>query len=333
VAAELTDFSGTSLMDVAAGRYDPAVLEAFGIGDLAHLLPPLVRSADVCGEVTPGAAKDTGLRAGTPVAGGMFDIDACGLATGLVDERQISMIAGTWSCNQYIATRPVVDDVFMTSCYSIPGYYLMLEGSATSASNLEWFVTEFFGAEKREAARQGRSVYDVTNDLVAATRPDAAPIVFLPFLYGSHASPDAKAALLGLSGWHTRGDVLRAIYEGVAFSHRWHVERLLRFRPRPEEICLTGGAARSPVWVRIFADVFQTPIRLPDGTELGALGAAIAAGVAAGCFKDFREAVGAMVHSLRTQAPDPSTAGVYEAKYERYKRAVAALDPVWRSLS
>jgi len=333
VAAELTDFSGTSLMDVAAGKFDPAVLEAFGIGDLAHLLPPLVRSADVCGEVTPGAARDTGLRAGTPVAGGMFDIDACGLATGLVDERQICMIAGTWSCNQYIATRPVVDDVFMTSCYSIPGYYLMLEGSATSASNLEWFVTEFFGAEREQAAREGRSVYDVTNDLVAATRPDAAPIVFLPFLYGSHASADAKAALLGLSGWHTRGDVLRAIYEGVAFSHRWHVERLLQFRPRPEAICLTGGAARSPVWVRIFADIFQTPIRLPDGTELGALGGAIAAGVAAGCFKDFREAVGAMVHVSRTQAPDPSPAGVYEAKYARYKRAVAALDPVWRSLS
>jgi L-xylulokinase len=159
IRAELTDMSGTSLMNVGTGAYDAEVLEAFGVADLADLLPPLVRTADVCGGVTAEAAAATGLREGTPVAGGMFDIDACSLSSGLVDERPLCMVAGTWGNNQYVSRTPVVDeDVFMTSCYSIPGYYLMLEGSATSASNLEWFVTEFFGAEKEKAERQGRSV-------------------------------------------------------------------------------------------------------------------------------------------------------------------------------
>ncbi|HUT01911.1 MAG TPA: FGGY family carbohydrate kinase, partial [Phycisphaerae bacterium] len=85
IAAELTDMSGTSLMNVGTADYDDEVLEAFGIGEMRDLLPPLVRSADICGEVTADAAAETGLAQGTPVAGGMFDIDACGLSTGLTD--------------------------------------------------------------------------------------------------------------------------------------------------------------------------------------------------------------------------------------------------------
>ena len=330
IRAERTDFSGTSLLNVRTGDYDPRILEAFGIADLAGLLPPLVATADVCGRVTAQAAAETGLQAGTPVAGGLFDIDACALACGITGEGPLCMIAGTWGNNQYVSKTPVVDDIYMTSCFSIPGYYLMLEGSATSASNLEWFVTQFFGAEKEKAQGQGRSVYDVCNDLVAATRPEDAGIVFLPFLFGSNANPDARACLVGLGGWHTRGHVLRAIYEGIVFSHRGHVERLMRFRPMPEVIRLTGGAARSEAWVKVFADGFQVPVQLPDGTELGALGAAIAAAVAVGCHRDYAEAVGAMVRFSRIQEPDPAQKAVYEAKYERYRNVVAALDPIWK---
>jgi L-xylulokinase len=333
IAAELTDFSGTSLLNVGAGDYDDEVLEAFGIAEMRGLLPPLVRSADICGEVTPEAAAETGLAEGTPVAGGMFDIDACGLATGLTDEGPLCMIAGTWGNNQYISKTPVVDeDVFMTSCYAIPDYYLMLEGSATSASNLEWFVTEFFAAERQAAGEKGQSVFDLVNDLVAATTPEETAIVFLPFLYGSNVNPDAKCSLIGLNNYHGRGHVLRAIYEGVVFGHRFHVDRLLKFRSMPERIRFTGGAARSEVWVQIFADCFGVPVDIPEGTELGALGAAILAAVASGCYDSFEAAVGAMVKFTRTQEPDASRKDLYDAKYARYTRVIEALDPVWREL-
>jgi L-xylulokinase len=347
VHAELTDMSGTSLLSVRDMAYDDGLLAAFGIADLRRLLPPLVRSADICGHVTPQAAAETGLKAGTPVAGGMFDIDACGLSSGLTDESQLCMIAGTWGNNQYISRTPVVsEDVFMTSCYAIPGYYLMLEGSATSASNLEWFVTEFMrpvgaavgaalsgrpdsGAHAGAPLPEGRSVYDLCNDLVAATKPEDASIVFLPFLYGSNAGPDAKACFLGLNGWHTRGHVLRAIYEGVVFGHKRHVDRLLKFRSMPATIRLTGGAARSQVWMQIFADIFQTPIETPDGTELGALGAAIGASVAAGCHPSYEAAIAAMVRFSRRQEPNPAARETYQAKERLYHRYIAALGPVW----
>ncbi|MHC4757554.1 MAG: FGGY-family carbohydrate kinase [Planctomycetota bacterium] len=334
VYAELTDMSGTSLMNVGTGEYDSEVLEAFGIAEFQELLPPLKLTADICGQITKEAAKQTGLKEGTPVAGGMFDIDACGLASGIVNESQLCMVAGTWGNNQYISDKPVVDeDVFMTSCYSIPGYYLMLEGSATSASNLEWFVTQFFEAERENAKQKGGSVYGLCDELVGSVKPEESNITFLPFLYGSNVSPDAKSCFMGITGWHSRGHVLRAIYEGVVFGHMTHVERILKFREMPETIRLTGGAAQSEEWIQIFADIFQTPVEIPDGTELGALGAAIAASVAVGNHPGYEEAIKAMVRFSRIQEPDAGKKDLYKSKYGRYKKILSTLEPIWKDIS
>ncbi len=157
VWGELTDMSGTSLLDVRKGQYDPALLEAFGIAGVREKLPPLRLSADVCGAVTAHAAEETGLVAGTPVAGGMFDIDACALSSALTDESQLGMTFGTWGINQYVSRTPQVHKVFMTSRYCVPDHYLMLEGSATSASNLEWFLGQWFPDDAAAVrAEQGR---------------------------------------------------------------------------------------------------------------------------------------------------------------------------------
>lgn len=334
VQAELTDMSGTSLMNVGAAEYDPAVLGAFGISEVQAKLPPLCRSADLCGKVAGAAAARTGLVEGTLVAGGLFDIDACGLASALIDESQLSMILGTWGCNTYMSDQPVAtDDVFMTSCYSLPGKYLMLEGSATSAGNLEWFLREFFAAEEQAAKAQGGNLYDLVNAQVAAVQPDAAGVLFLPFLYGTNTHADASACLIGMSSHHTRGHVLRAIYEGVAFAHLTHIERLLKVRARPERIRLSGGAARSDVWVQIIADVFQTPVEIPAGSELGAFGAAICAAVAAGCYPSYEAACRAMVRFTRSVAPNRSLDGLYRRKYARYCKLIDTLYPAWPELA
>jgi L-xylulokinase len=329
IRAELTDLSGTSLMNVVTGAVDDDVLAAFGIAEMRRLLPPLVRTADVCGTVTSRAAEETGLRAGTPVAGGMFDIDACGLASGLVDGRLMSLVAGTWGNNTYVAREPLVDrDLFMTSCYSIPGCYLMLEGSPTSASNLEWFVSEGF-APAGNGDDPGLSVYDRCSRLVAGVTEADSGLTFLPFLYGSNAGPRATGALVGLQGRHTRAHVLQAVFEGVVFSHATHYRRLLKFRPAPEAMRFTGGAARSAVWLQMFADAFQVPMEVPAGTELGARGAAIAAAVAAGIHPGYREAVGAMTSVARRYEPDPAKKDLYAAKLGRYQETIAALHRTW----
>ena len=320
--AERTDFSGTSLLNVASGEYDDELLGAWGLLELKRLLPSLVGSAEVCGGVTAAAAAATGLAEGTPVAGGMFDIDACGLASAMTDEGPLCIVSGTWGNNQYIAPKPVVSpDIFMISRYCIDGYYLMLEGSATSASNLEWFVTQFFSGGAEEGGSDDR--YGRCNELVRQTSPAESEAIFLPFLYGCNVSPHGKAALVGLDGWQNAGHVMRAVFEGVIFAHQWHIQRLLEFRDPPAQVRLTGGAARSAVWSQIFADVLQWPVEVPAGTELGALGAAICAAVSAGLYDSFTSACRAMVRIDRQYEPDRALAELYHHKYEEFTRQLS----------
>ncbi len=329
IQAELTDMSATSLMDVVAARYDDRVLQAFGLAEMRRLLPPLVPTAEICGTVTAEAAAETGLRPGTPVAAGMFDIDACALASGITDEGPMSLVAGTWGNNQYIARQPLIDaGLFMTSCFSMPGWYLMLEGSPTSASNLDWFVREFVADA---AAGAQRSPLEWCGEMAASVACDEAGPIFLPFLYGSNAQPRARGCLVGLEGRHTRAHATRAVYEGIVFAHQTHLRRLLQFRAAPTAIRFTGGAARSAFWVQMFADAFQIPMEIPAGSELGALGAAIAAAVACGRYVGFPQAVAAMTRLARRYEPDPTLAGLYAAKYERYQRVVQSLGAVWDS--
>ncbi len=328
--AEITDYSGTSLMNVRTLRYDPQLLELFGIAAFADRLPPLRRSAEICGQVTEEAAEATGLKAGTPVAGGLFDITACAIATGITDPGRLCLVAGTWSINEYISPAPVESpDLFMTSVYCLPGYWLTMEGSATSASNLEWFVSQLMDGESARAQAAGRPIYELCSEMAGSVEARDCEVVFLPFLYGSNAGPNAASCFIGMRGWHTKAHLLRAIFEGVVFSHRTHVDRLMAWRGPPEAARIAGGAAKSPVWVQMFADALQLPIEIAANEELGAMGAAICAGAGAGLFASIPQAVERMVKISRVVEPDPASREIYDGKYARYRAFVEALRAVW----
>ncbi len=328
--AEVTDYSGTNLMNIRELRYDTEVLDAFGLAGIQDRLPPLRRSAEICGRVTRAAAEETGLKEGTPVAGGLFDITACAIASGITDSGQLGLVAGSWSINQYISPAPVQDrDLFMNSAYCIPGYWLITEASPTSASNLEWVVSELMGGEQKACQETGGSVFDICNGMVGAMPVDESDVIFLPFLYGSNVGPHASSCFLGLHGWHRKAHMLRAVYEGVVFSHKTHLDRLLNHRGNAAAARIAGGAARSDVWLQMFADVLQLPIEVTASEELGAMGAAICAGIGVGLFSSFEEAVAAMVKVARTIQPDPRNRSAYERKYSLYRRSIEALGKAW----
>ena len=328
--AEITTLSGSGLLNISTRNYDDELLSILGIGSLRDKLPPIVESIQICGTVTKQAAEITGLKEGTPVSGGMYDIDSAGVAAGMMDETLWNVIVGTWCNNQFVSSKPVVSkDFFSTTVYSKPGYWLMLEGSPTSASNLEWFVREFLQEEKKIAEQQGKSVYELCNSAVADTSPQDTDIVFVPYLYGSNTNPKAKAVFLGLEGWHSRKHVIRAIYEGICFSHRFHIEKIRKFQHDPGAVRIAGGAARSKVWVQMFADVLQMPMEVTAASELGTLGAAMCAGVATGMYADLDEAVAKMVRVVRSVDPDKGKESIYTEKYNRFKKAIKSLDSYW----
>lgn len=329
--AEMTDYSGTGLMNLHTASLDPELLRLFGLEAAEGALPPLCRSLDVCGGVTAEAARATGLAEGTPVIGGMFDIDACALAVNVTDEENICMIAGTWSINEYLRKEPVTDgSVLMNSLFCLPEYYLIEESSPTSAGNNEWFIRQLLPEIAAAAKERGRSVYDEMNHWAESFRPEDFVPIFLPFLTASNVDPRARAAFLGLNASHTRRHMLRAVYEGIAFSHRYHLEKLLESRSgRQGRIRLAGGAARSPVWTQMFADVMNMPVETVDASETGALGCAIAAAAAVGRCASLPNAAAHMCKISAAVHPRPDAAAVYEKKYRLYLRAIACLDGLW----
>lgn len=325
--SEATDISGSGLMNVRDARFDRDLLEALGIGEVYEKLAPIRYSCDVCGRITKEAAALTGLPEGIPVAGGMFDVDACGVAADLTSTEELCTIAGTWSINEYIAQAPVMDgSIAMNSLFAIPGYYLVEESSATSSGNLEWFLKNCMA---NEPVPEGKSIYDVVNAKVDAIRPEDSDVYFLPFLYGSNAHPLGKGTFVGLTTYHDTGHMLRAVYEGVVYSHKTHIDKLLSSRVLPKAVRMAGGAVNSAVWVQMFADVLGLPIETIETKELGALGCGMAAAIAAGVYSDYKEAAKHMVHIASRVEPNPERVPVYAKKYQKYRAVSAALDTVW----
>lgn len=317
-------------MNMTTFQYDRELLQLFGLEEIYDKLPPLRYPAEICGCVTKEAASLTGLAEGTPAAAGMFDVDACGLASGLNQEDALCMIAGTWSINEYITKRPITNGtVALNSMYCIPGYFLIEESSPTSAGNMEWFINNLLSYEKKEAKENGESIYDLTNRLVEEIPPEDLKIIFLPFLNGSNEDAQAKGTFIGLTDFDQKAHMLRAVYEGIVFSHVTHVKRLLRNRTAPETIRLAGGAANSPVWVQIFADALQIPIETVSCQEQGIMGAAIAAGVGTGVFTSYEEASKKVVAVKEIVYPRKEYGKIYEQKYRRYRAVIESLSDVW----
>ena len=321
--AELTDISGSNLLNLETRQYDKELLALYGLEDIWDALPPVKRSFDPCGCILEETAKLTGLLEGTIVAGGMFDIDACAIAMDITNDENICVIAGTWSINEYISKTPVLNkSVMMNSLYCMDGYYLVEECSPTSAGNLKWFMEMFMPDIKS---------YKEFDSLAANVAPDEQNLIFLPYIFGSNYDPQAKATLLGIDSHHTKNHIARAILEGICFCHKVHVEKLLQNRGNTGAIRLAGGATKSPLWVQLFADIIELPVEIIETDELGALGAAMAAAVAVNEYADFAEAAKAMVKVKHKIEPNPETFDAYRKKYRLYTQAADSLEECWKS--
>ena len=327
LSTEITEAAVSGLADLRSGDYAHALFDRLGFGALSTKLPPIRPSLEVGGTVTARAAAETGLREGTPVVRGLTDVVACAVASGVTSPDQMSVIAGTFSVNQTLHAAPRRSFAPMLQMpYPIGDYFIAVECSATSASNLEWLCRTVLHAEGERARAKGSTIYEVCGELVREALPRPVnDILFLPFLFGG---PDgAPAGLLGMTAGHDLADVLRAVFEGIAFAHRLDIERLRRGADaaRPKVGRLAGGAARSSIWPQIFADMLDLPIEVTDGSELGAQGAAISAATALGFYDKLETAVSAMVRVVRRYEPERDRVAAYEKKFARFAALSAAL--------
>ncbi|RVA73364.1 carbohydrate kinase, partial [Mesorhizobium sp. M7A.F.Ca.US.006.04.2.1] len=258
-----------------------------------------------------------------------FDVVASAVGSGVTRTGAASVIAGTWSINQVITDKPIRDpSIFMLSTFDRQRY-LAIESSATSAANLEWIVREFL----EHGGEAGKSPFELCSELVASVDPNSDIPIYHPFLYGSQQNGHARAGFYGIAGWHSRAHLLRALFEGVAFEHKRHVETLHKAGADFDQVVLSGGGSRSSVWPQIFADVLGVPVTVARSRETGALGAAIAAGTGVGIFADYSAGATAMTAAARHFVPNETVAHAYARRYRLYGEINQAMTPMWERIA
>ncbi|MER5452610.1 FGGY-family carbohydrate kinase [Streptomyces sp. NPDC002766] len=327
VATDPTDASA-SFTDMRHGGYSPELLDLYGLGTLAGMLPNVLACDAVSGTVTREAAALTGLAVGTPVVTGAHDVDAAALGLGGTTPGELCLIAGSFSINQVISESPVVDPRWQVRHFVRPGQWMIMSTSPASVVNLEWFL-QVMGPP----AEHRGGIHEAIGREVEACLDGPSEVLFHPFVYGSPHPRPTSGTFLGLRGWHGRGHLLRALMEGVVLNHRWHVDALCSKLPVTGAAArLTGGAARSEVWSQMFADALRRPVVVTDVEESAARGAALLAATAVGLLDDVTDRRAA-ARVLRRHEPHAGRAAVLDEAYRVYQEALEVLGPVWARLA
>lgn len=326
---EYGDASGNHWINFETGTYDKTILDFFGIGELFDCLPPLIDYKDVAGYLTAEAAAQTGLAVGTPVIGGLFDIDACALGSGVLKEDTLSVIAGTWNINTYPSKVPAHQDSGLMNSYFPTKEFLVEASSPTSAGNLDLMLKMLMSEEIKQA--DGR-IYDVLEEFLENTDASFSKVLFFPFLYGSNSHPSAQSSFFGLSSKTTKSEMIRAVYEGIVFAHYQHIQQMLTDKTTPTRLIrLSGGGTNSLAWCQLFADVIGLPVEVLDASELGGLGGVISCAVAIEGLS-LEESVSRYVHVTNRLEPSVTEHEKYIKKYRTYQTFLKALEPAWKSL-
>jgi xylulokinase len=326
-AIDVADASGTLLLDVAGRRWSTEILTRTGIDK--RLLPALYESPQVCGRVSAAGAEATGLRSGTPVVAGAGDQAAGAVGMGIARAGTVSATIGTSGVVFAATDRPALDPQgrLHTFCHAIPGAWHVMGVTQAAGLSLRWF-RDRFGA----SATDGRDLYDCLAEEASAAPAGCEGAFWVPYLMGErtpHLDPKARAALLGLTASHTRGHVIRAIMEGVAFSLKDTFTIFEEMRIPVTAIRLGGGGARSPLWRQIQADVYGREVEILAAEEGAAYGAAILAGTGAGSWTSVAEACDKVVRVALQIAPDPESLRVLQRAYGTYRKIYPALQQIF----
>ena len=330
LGTDLTEAS-TSFTEVNTQSYAPDILSIFGLEALGDALPPVARPDEIVGAVTAKAARSTGLVSGTPVVAGLHDVTASALGIGGYGEGVIAVVAGTYSINETVSAAPRIDARWFCRNGLSPGEWNNMSISPASAANYDWFLDTLCGSERAAAEADGRSIHAVVGPEIEAALARPSTLLFHPYLFGSPHGPGASAGFLGLRGWHDRGDMLRAVIEGIAFNHRVHVDALREgFAAR--EVRLTGGISRNSIFAQIFADVLGMPITVTKTEEAAAWGAALCAGAGIGLFASARHDPRELAALGRTYRPDPVRSAGMDKRYRLHCDIANRLAGAWPSI-
>jgi len=301
------------------------------------MLPELVPSGTVIGEVTAAAAADTGIPAGLPVIAGATDKACEVIGAGCVTPDVGCLSFGTaatinTTTPRYVETLPFIPPYQA----AIPGRYNTEVMVSRGYWMVSWFAEQFGLPERQRAELSELPTEAFLDELVATTPPGAQGLMLQPYWNPGVRvpGPEARGGVIGFTPVHTRAHLYRAIIEGLAYALREGKERIERRSGTPiTRLRVAGGGSQSDAAMQITADVFGLPAERPALYEASGLGAAILGSVGLGLHPGFDAAVAAMARPGRLFEPVPAHARMYDALYRRvYLRMYKHLKPLYEDL-
>jgi xylulokinase len=335
-ATEVSDASGMQLLDVAGRCWSDEVLEKLGIDK--NMLGKVYESPEITGYITEEAAALTGLSTSTAVVGGAGDNAAAAIGTGTVKDGDAFTTIGT-SGVVFAHTKNMVFDKggrVHTFCCAVPGEWHVMGVTQGAGLSLKWFRDTFCLDIVEQAKKEGVSPYDIMNKMAEESGISARKLLFLPYLMGErtpHLDPNARGAFFGLSAIHNRGDMIRAIMEGVSYSLTDCLSVLDEMGVSPEKMLACGGGGTSALWRSMLADIYGMNVSTVDSKEAPALGVAILAMVGTGIYKTVPEACEKILKIKTTTHPVAENTEKYKKVYAVYKSLYPHLKADYESLA
>jgi xylulokinase len=295
---DVSDASGTLLFDVAQRTWSDAMLDALGVP--LSWLPDALESTEV---------------------GGGGDQAASAVGVGIDTPGALSVVLGTSgvvfaALNEYA---PDARGALHTFCHAVPGTWHAMGVMLAAGGSLQW-LSEALTVPVPTLLEEA-----------AAWEAGTEGLLFQPYLAGErtpHADPDARGAFVGLTLRHDRGALARAVLEGVAYGLRDSLELVRGLGVDVSVARVSGGGARSALWLDIVASVLDVPLELTAVEEGAAYGAALLGGVAGGVFGDVHEAVQACVRVRDRVEPTDGLRAIYEDGYRRYRALYPTLKEI-----
>ena len=324
-ASDMSDASGTGLLNVAKRNWDGEVLSKLDVDP--SWLGKLYESPEITGRISPKASALTGLPAGTPVVAGAGDNAAAAIGTGVAKDGQAFVTIGSSGVVFAHTSRMRLDPGGRahTFCAAVPGEWHIMGVTLAAGFSLKWFRDNF---------APGVS-YKQLDEMAIKTPIGAENLLYLPYLNGErtpHLDPEARGAFVGLSAMHETAHMARAVMEGVAYSLRDCYEVMREMGARFEEITACGGGMESGFWQQMTADVFDARVVTTQSTDGPALGAAMLAAVGDGAYASVPQACEAVISLTGAREPDKTAYNAYMEYYGVYRGLYQALKGSYEKL-
>ena len=306
---------GFYFFDMRKGKWDKNLCERMGIPP--KMLPDIYPCSKVIGEVTSRAAEETGLVKGVPVVAGGLDAAAATLGAGVIEPGQVQEQGGQAGGMSICMDRPFGDPKLILGYHVVPERWL-LQGGTVGGGSLRWLK----GILSPSKGKEKLDPFEVMSLEAEKIKPGSDGLIFLPYMAGERSplwDSNAKGIFFGLSYDKTRAHLIRAIMEGCAFALYHNLQVAESQGIKVKTMTSVGGAARSKVWTQIKADVTNKPILIPHYTDSAPLGAAILAGIGAGIYSDFKEAVENVVKIEEHIEPRSKFHSLYCELFEIYQ--------------